>query len=132
MRVLEDVARVLASEPNALYALVFGSIARGSARPESDVDVAVGFAKAPSALEIGDLVSRLECACGRDVDIVLLDEAPLALAYRVFHDGIVVLDRDHAALVRRKARAILEYLDWKPLEDILTRGVLAAAARHGR
>jgi hypothetical protein len=35
----------------------------------------------------------------------------------VFRDGVVVLDRDHKALVNRKARAVMEYLDWKPVED---------------
>jgi hypothetical protein len=71
----------------------------------------------------------LEEAVGRDVDIVVLDEAPPGLAYRVFRDGKVLLLRDRAALVSRKARAILEYLDYKPIEDACTRGVLAAAAR---
>jgi hypothetical protein len=42
-----------------------------------------------------------------------------------------MVERDHAALVERKVRAILEYLDFKPLEELATRGVLAAAA-HGR
>lgn len=133
MSVLDEDARVLAAAPNVAHALVFGSIARGTARPDSDLDVAVGFTAPPSALEVGDLVTRLESACGRDVDLVLLEEEPsLALAYRVFHDGVVVLERDRAALVRRKARAILPYLHWKPLEDVLARGVQVAAARHGR
>jgi hypothetical protein len=65
------------------------------------------------------------------VDLVLLEEAPAGLAYHVFRDGVVVFERDRPALVRRKARAVLEYLDFKPIEDICTRGVLAAA-RRGR
>jgi hypothetical protein len=43
----------------------------------------------------------------------------------------VIVLRDPAALSDRKARAVLEYLDWKPIEAILTGGVLAAAS-HGR
>jgi hypothetical protein len=30
----------------------------------------------------------------------------------VFRDGRVIFERDHRALVERKARAILEYLDF--------------------
>jgi hypothetical protein len=63
------------------------------------------------------------------VDLVLLDEAPPALAYRAFRDGRVIVLRDPAALADRKARAVLEYLDFKPVEDLCTRGVLAAASR---
>ena len=51
------------------------------------------------------------------------------LAYRIFRDGIVVLERDRNALVKRKAHAILEYLDFTPMHDILVRGALAAAER---
>jgi predicted nucleotidyltransferase len=129
--VLEAIRTVLLQEPRIGYALVFGSQARGSAHAGSDLDVAIGAAAPLPVRELGDLISRLESASGKVVDLVLLDEAAPALAYRVFRDGVVVVDRDRAALVRRKARAILEYLDFKPIEDLFTRGALAAA-RHGR
>jgi hypothetical protein len=57
---------------------------------------------------------------------VLLDEAPPGLAYRIFREGRVVLERDRKALVERKTRAILEYLDFKPVEEMFTRAVLGA------
>jgi len=82
-----------------------------------------------STREVGALVSDLEHAAGRSVDLVLLHEAPPALAYRVFRDGITLVEKDHAALAGRKARAILEYLDFRPLEELAIRGALAAATR---
>ena len=66
------------------------------------------------------------------MDLVLLDEAPLPLAYRIFRDGHVLLERDHDAFVARKARVIIRYLDWKPVEDRCVAGVLRAAANRGR
>jgi hypothetical protein len=81
--------------------------------------------------EIGGLVADLERAAGRRVDLILLDEAPPGLAYRVFQDGITLFERDHRAFTERKARAILEYLDFQPFEAIAVRGALAAA-RRGR
>jgi hypothetical protein len=72
---------------------------------------------------------HLEAAAGRRVDLVLMDEAPPALAYRVFRDGVVLAMEDRAAFVDRKAKAILEYLDFRWVEEACTRGVLAAAAR---
>ncbi len=125
----DALRQALEQDPRIAYALVFGSQARGTARPDSDLDVAVGVARPLTAHELGDVVSRLESATGQHVDLVLLDEAPPALAYRVFRDGVVVLERDRPALVKRKAWAILEYLDFKPIEDICVRGVLAAAKR---
>jgi hypothetical protein len=47
----------------------------------------------------------------------------------VFRDSLVLVERNHRALAERKARAILGYLDFRPLEEVAVRGVLAAAAR---
>jgi hypothetical protein len=130
---LEALRASLAEDPRIAYALVFGSHARGSATPHSDVDVAVGLVAGTrlGAFEVGALVSRLEGAVGRPVDLVLLDDAPPGLAYRIFRDGRPLLVRDGRALALRKARAILEYLDFQPFEELCARGALAAAA-HGR
>jgi len=97
----------------------------------SDVDVAVGLASGVSldARETGTLVADLERAAGRTVDLVFLHDAPPALAYRIFRDGVTIAERDHRALADRKARAALEYLDFRPHEELAVRGVLAAAAR---
>ena len=114
----DEIGKVIAADPRIAYALVFGSRARGTARADSDLDVAIGGLAVPfSVHELGDLVGRLESATGNNVDLVVLDEVPPSIAYRVFRDGIVVLDRDHRALVNRRARAVMEYLDWKPVED---------------
>jgi predicted nucleotidyltransferase len=130
---MDVLRRVLERDDRIAYALLFGSAARANAHVRSDLDVAVGLAPGASldSREIGTLVADLERAAGRDVDLVLLHEAPPALAYRVFRDGILILDRDHAALADRKARAILQYLDFRPLEQLAVRGALAAA-RRGR
>ena len=95
----------------------------------SDIDLALGLSSGVelSVLELGDLAARLEAAAGRPVDLVLLDEAPPGLAYRVFRFGLELVVRDRRALVDRKARAILEYLDFRPVEELCTKGVLAAA-----
>jgi hypothetical protein len=129
--VVDLIRRALERDPRVAYALLFGSGARGELRADSDVDIAVGLIPGADrgVQALGALVRELEGEAGRRVDLVLLDEAPPALAYRVFREGRVLLDRDRRAMVDRKARAILEYLDFKPVEDLCTAGVLRAAAR---
>jgi predicted nucleotidyltransferase len=131
--VLDELRRVLEEERDVAYALLFGSGGRGALRPTSDIDIAVEFrAGAPRDMTtLGLLAARLEAATGRAVDLVLMDEAPAPLAYRVFREGRLVLERDHAALVHRKAQAILQYLDFKPVEERCAEGVLRAATGHG-
>lgn len=128
---LDQVRLVLENEPEVAYALLFGSGASGGLRPDSDLDVEIELRRgaARDAQAIGALVARLESAARRRVDVALIDEATPALRYRIFRDGVLLLERDHAALVARKARAILDYLDFRPVEERCTEGVLRAASR---
>jgi predicted nucleotidyltransferase len=128
----EAIRQVLARDGRIAFALLFGSAARRETTPLSDVDIAIGLSPgAPFGHhDRGDLASRLEEVTGRPIDLVVLNGAAPGLAYRAFRDGRMVLERDHAARVEAQARAILEYLDFKPVEEMLTRGVLKAIG-HG-
>lgn len=130
---MDAVRQVLAEDPRIDYAMVFGSSARGTAHAGSDLDIAVGLAAGThvGALELGDLIARLERASGRSVDVAIVDEAPPSVAYRIFRDGRVIVEKNRRTLVEHKTRAILEYLDFRPIEALAVRGALAAAA-HGR
>ena len=126
---MEAINDILAADPRIAFALLFGSAARGTTRSDSDIDIAVGL-EAGASLDhraLGGLVSRLEAATGREVDLVVVGEAPSPLAYRIFRDGILVFERNHASLVDAKAAAILQYLDFQPVEELCARGVLRAA-----
>jgi predicted nucleotidyltransferase len=127
----EQLHRALELEPGVAYALLFGSSVRGTAHTGSDADIAIelGVGAARDVRSLGGLASRLESAVGRPIDLVLLDEAPAPLAYRVFRDGHLLIERDHRAFVARKARALLDYLDWKPIEERCAAGILHAATR---
>ena len=129
---IDALRSALADDPRIAYALLFGSMARETGHVHSDIDVAVGSVdgKGLTPFALGELTSRLETATGRPVQVVVLDDAPPGLAYRIFRDGMPIVAPDPRALKARLARAILEYLDFKPIEDLFTHGVLRA--RHGR
>jgi predicted nucleotidyltransferase len=99
---------------------VFGSVARGEARPDSDVDVAVLFRTVPAgtldALAL-DLRDRLEARVGCAVDLTVLNAAPSDLVHRVLRDGVLVAEGDAAARVEFEVRARNEYFDLKPYLD---------------
>jgi predicted nucleotidyltransferase len=130
--VVQALRSVLLNDTRIAYALLFGSAARRSLHAHSDVDVAIGTAAGQelTVRDLGALTSKLESAVGRPVHLVLLGAAPPGLAYRVFRDGQPLVVRDTQAMKGRLARAILEYLDFRPVEEAFTRGVLRA--RHGR
>lgn len=127
----EQLRAVLASDSRIAFALLFGSTARGTTTPFSDVDVAIGLDPGAKldVQDIGDLIVRLERATGATIDLVIVDEAPPALAYRVFRDGRLLVEKNRSARVAAQVRAVMEYLDWKPVEEFYTKAVLAAARR---
>jgi hypothetical protein len=117
---IEDQLReALSRAPAAVVcAYLFGSVARGEARPQSDIDVAVLFEKPPAPrLDAGplDLEGALERALGRRVQVVVLNGSPADLVHRVLRDGRVVLDRDRAARIRFEVAKRNEYFDLEPL-----------------
>jgi hypothetical protein len=52
------------------YAAVFGSVARGEDRPESDVDILVRFGRPTGMVGYMRLIENLETSLQRKVDLV--------------------------------------------------------------
>ncbi len=65
----EEILR-LAARHGALNLRVFGSVARGEARPDSDVDFLVELAPGRTLFDLGGLLMDLQDLLGRSVDIV--------------------------------------------------------------
>ena len=60
----------LAERHGAHNVRVFGSLARGQANPESDVDLVVDFERGRSLMDHGELMMDLEEVLGCRVDVV--------------------------------------------------------------
>ncbi len=60
----------LAAKRGARNVRVFGSVARGEARPDSDVDFLVDMEPGRSLLDLGGLLVELEALLGCPVDVV--------------------------------------------------------------
>jgi len=100
---------------------LFGSTARGTARADSDVDVAVLFHSPPPRTLGGPRLSiegELERTLGAPVDLVVLNDAPVDLRIRVLRDGRLLVDGDPSARIAFEVRTRSEAFD---LEPVLTR-----------
>ncbi len=85
----------LRTEHNVRFALLFGSSAIGTDTSNSDVDVLVAL-QDPSLQRLVDLKTKLTHLLGRQVDLVVLDDAkhePSFLAHALA-EGRVLVDRD--------------------------------------
>lgn len=66
-----DLIQHIAARHGAVNVRVFGSIARGEAGPQSDIDLLVEAGPATSAWFPGGLVADLEDLLGRRVDVII-------------------------------------------------------------
>lgn len=124
---LERLAGALDRE-GVVAAMLIGSQARGTAGPLSDIDVAVWHDASLEARQRLDLQLRLVREASRavgtdEVDVVLLNDAPPLLRHRAIRDAVRLVERDRDERVRMETRAILDYLDTKPLREELARGL---------
>ncbi|HET9211569.1 MAG TPA: nucleotidyltransferase domain-containing protein [Thermoanaerobaculia bacterium] len=98
-------------------AYLFGSVARGTAGPRSDVDVGVLYEEDPPLTLEGlglRLEGDLESLLGKPVQLVVLNRAPVDLAIRVIRDGRLLVDRDRSKRIRFEVKTRFDFWDLEP------------------
>jgi predicted nucleotidyltransferase len=105
-----------ASTPIAA-AYLFGSHARGEAKVDSDIDLAVLFVKPPGVGLGGacdELARHLDRALETNIDLVSLHTAPPDLVHRILRDGVLVHETDRSLRIAFEVRARNAYYDLLP------------------
>jgi predicted nucleotidyltransferase len=81
------IKQILASQQDIRLAIVFGSLATGTERFDSDVDVAVDAGMRLSASMKMDLIAELALATGRPVDLIDLRSEGEPLLGQILQHG---------------------------------------------
>jgi len=94
---LSALRKALRTEPNVRLAVLFGSLAKGEASEDSDLDLLVSL-RDGSARTVAGLSGRLGDRVGRSVQVVRVEEAERSptLMVDALADGRVLVDRDDA------------------------------------
>jgi uncharacterized protein len=118
----EGAVRILAEYyremPGVAAVYLFGSLARGTARAESDADVGVLFDTPPAAQLMAQPFSdeaTLSERLGRRVQIIVMNRAPVDLVHRILRDGTLVLEPNKSRRIAFEVRARNEYFDLLPV-----------------
>ena len=82
----EEILKI-AAKHGARKVWVFGSVARGEAGPESDIDLLVDMEPDRSLLDLGGLWSDLNELLGRNVDIVTENSIYWLLRRRILKEA---------------------------------------------
>ena len=105
-KVRAAIAAVLERHPSVTMGMLFGSLAAGRGRPDSDLDLAVSSSVPLTAHARIELIDDLAAAVGRPIDLIDLSQAHGPLLQQVLTTGRLVLCRnrsEYAELLRRLA-----------------------------
>lgn len=118
-RDLTPLQGVFERHDNVLCAYLFGSVAAGVDEPLSDLDIAVLLKPGADFERSGIKIEASLCRClpGSEVDLVVLNEAPPSLSYRILRDGIVIYIMDEKTKENFEVRTIMRYLDFRPVSQ---------------
>jgi hypothetical protein len=127
---LRVAAKRAFKDSSVVFAYLFGSTATGRARPGSDLDIAVHVDSTIASeryLDLSlELAGRLSTELGvGNVDVLVLNEAPLPVLGRAIQQRVVIYSRDEPSRVRFESRAFREFFDFqihaRPLDEKLLR-----------
>ena len=120
LRLLPKVEAYLKYREDVQFAYLFGSYAKGKITPLSDVDIAVylsGSNFSQKRLEIlGGLIEVLKTD---EIDLVILNTAPLPLKIRILRNRKLLVDRTPLVRHSFESTTMRVYLDFSKLEKRL-------------
>lgn len=123
------VTPLLERDADVIFAFIFGSYAKGTAHPRSDVDIAVYCSNIDPGRD-GDaqavdkqitLELALEQALSRRTDVVVLNRATVDMRQNVLAHGELLFCKDSRTLADFKQIQLREYQDYLMLEPIFRR-----------
>lgn len=107
---IAPVVEELQAKDAVLGLILFGSVARGSARPFSDVDLCIVTEK-----KIPDAVRMELLSYGSEkIDVSIFADLPLPIRFRVVKEGKILFFKDRLTLHRIQTATVREYLDYEP------------------
>lgn len=111
---ISEVKAYLKSHSKALFAYLFGGLAKGKLTPLSDVDIAVYLSDcgdiAQEKMEILGIL--MEILRTDEIDLVILNTASLPLRARIIEKKEILIDKDPFARHKFESLTLREYFDF--------------------
>ena len=111
-----DIKKIFAEEKNILLTYLFGSQLKGKTGPLSDYDFAVFLSQKTSFSFKHKLKNKLiNILDNKQVDLVILNDAPIELKYNVIATGKIIYQKNSVAKVEFEADTLSRYFDYLPV-----------------
>ena len=138
--VTDNIREYLLNRDDIVAAYLFGSRARGTARSSSDIDIAL-LLRDPDDPPERDRISKkldrfdrrleiageLETIARAKVDVIDMEEAPLALRHQILTDGILLVDKDEQRRIDFEVSSRRQYFDFRRFIERRDAAMIAGA-----
>lgn len=88
---IKDIIVKVLKKHNVKRAAIFGSIARGEATEESDIDIVIEFEGRKSLLDLVDLKLELQELLGKKVDVITYNSINPLLKEQILNEQKILL-----------------------------------------
>jgi predicted nucleotidyltransferase len=112
---IPEVQQLLERERRVIFAYLFGGMASGRVTPLSDVDIAVYVSNDSdlSAYKL-ELFDKLTGVLGTaELDLIILNSAPLSLSGRIVRNRKVLVDKDHHRRYEYESIILRKFFDFR-------------------
>ena len=118
--IITKLSEFFSEQEDVAFAYLFGSIARNEARPLSDIDIAVYLRETNSDMDLFqeriNLLHKLSVLLRTEkVDLILLNNSPIELKYRILKSGRLVSENDPTLKAAFYEKTVRDYLDFSPI-----------------
>ena len=115
VNLIRTILAAIGTQPGIGLAILFGSLAAGEGRAESDLDLAVDAGRRLTANEKMALISELAGRTGRSVDLVDIHAVGEPLLGQILRHGKRILGSDtvYANVIRRHLFDEADYLPYR-------------------
>ena len=133
----DKLAKYFSTRPEVKVGYIFGSKAKGEENRLSDIDVAILIDEEKTAKNLSYrykakvLTELMGILRTQKVDLVILNESPLFLCFRVIRDGLILYSKDEIKRIQFEVKIMSQYLDRKFYYDRHVNLSLATIAREG-
>jgi len=116
---LPKVNNFLENYHKVVFAYLFGSLAKNTVNPLSDIDIALYLKRGTNftkekILILGDLIDILGT---EEIDLVILNTAPLTLKARVVENKKILVDKEPFFRHSFESLVLREYFDFSKKEE---------------
>lgn len=105
----QQLIQTIIEQLNPAFIILFGSFAKGTAREDSDIDLAYFSEQQLSPYERFLLAGDLATIADREVDLIDIKQINTVFTMQIFSEGTVIYIKDENEYTRQKMRAYSMY-----------------------